>query len=105
MLAYVYLQISKEQPTVVVPKNAVIYEEKNSYIWIERSDNSFERRKVQPGIDNNTEIQVLKGIKPGEKVVSSGTYLLNSEYVLQYGSGANMAGMTMSDMKMSGKGE
>src|SRR5699024_5555009 len=105
MLAYVYLKTSKEQPDIVIPKTAVIYAEKNNYVWIERTDNRFERRSVQLGIENNTGIQVLDGIKPGEKVVISGAYLVNSEYVLQYGSGANMAGMTMSDMKMSGKGE
>lgn len=105
MLAYVYLKTSKEQPAVVIPKSAVIYGEKNNYVWIERPDSSFERRKVQLGVYNDTGIQVLNGIKAGEIVVSSGAYLVNSEYVLQYGSGANMAGMTMSDMKMSGKGE
>jgi Cu(I)/Ag(I) efflux system membrane fusion protein len=36
-------------------------------------------------------------------VVSSGAYLLNSEYILRYGSGANLSGMQMSDMKMKGR--
>lgn len=111
MLAYVYLQIAMEKSEVIIPKSAVLYEEKSNYVWIQLprkySDSSncmFERREVGLGIDNNNMIQVLHGIAPGDIVVSSGAYLVNSEYILQYGSGANLSGMTMSDMKMKGKG-
>lgn len=103
MLAYVYLSISKEHPNVVIPKSAVIYEEESNYVWIARSGNQFERYKVKLGTHNNSMIQVLHGIKPGATVVSSGAYLINSEYILQYGTGVNLSGMQMSDMKMNGR--
>lgn len=103
MLAYVYLQTSKEQPSVIIPKSSVIYGERNNYVWIAESGNQFERHKVQLGTDNNRMIQVLHGINEGERVVSSGAYLVNSEYILKYGTGANLSGMQMSDMKMKGK--
>lgn len=104
MLAYVYLQTSKEQPAVVIPESAVIYGEKNNYVWVAEPADQFKRRKVQLGTDNNSMIQILHGIKPGEKVVSSGAYLVNSEYILQYGTGVNLSGMQMSDMQMKGRG-
>lgn len=103
MLAYVYLQTSPGQPGVLVPRSSVIYGEKNRYIWVAQPGNKFERRKVALGSDNATEVAVLHGVQPGEKVVTGGTYLLNSEYILRYGAGANMMGMQMSDMKMKGK--
>jgi Cu(I)/Ag(I) efflux system membrane fusion protein len=110
MLAYVYLHASRGQPVVAVPKSAVIYDEDKDYVWIKRpgggagsAAGSFERRTVKLGTDNATFVAVLHGIKAGEQVVSSGAYLLNSEYILRYGSGANLSGMQMSDMMMKGR--
>lgn len=110
MLAYVYLQTSNEQPVVVIPKSSVIYSQDNNYVWVKQPDSNsapssdrFERRKVKLGNDNTTLVAVLQGIEAGEQVVSSGAYLVNSEYILEYGSGANLSGMQMSDMKMKGR--
>lgn len=111
MLAYVYLQTTMKIPEVIIPKSAILYEEKNNYVWIQlpgkssdASNSMFERREVRLGMDSSNMIQVMRGIAPGDIVVSSGAYLVNSEYILQHGSGANLSGMTMSDMKMKGKG-
>lgn len=112
MLAYVFLQTSGGKPALLIPKSAIIYGEKNNYVWVRQPNDSsdllqdrFERRKVKLGKDNNTMVQILQGIKAGEVVVYSGAYLVNSEYILKYGSGANLSGMQMSDMKMKGKAE
>lgn len=103
MLAYVYLQTGKGSSSVLIPKSAIIYGEKNNYAWVALPNNKYERREVKLGNDNSTMVQVLQGINAGEKVVSSGAYLVNSEYDLKYGAGVNLSGMQMSDMKMSGK--
>jgi len=103
MLAYVHMQTSKGQPGVVIPQSSVIYGQDHAYVWIKRPDSSFERREVTLGKDNTSQVAVLQGVKAGESVVSSGAYLLNSEYILKNGSGANLSGMQMSDMKMSGR--
>jgi Cu(I)/Ag(I) efflux system membrane fusion protein len=103
MPAYVYLQTSKGSPGVVIPKSSVIYGQDADYVWVEQPDHAFERRKVRLGKDNTALVAVFQGVKAGEPVVSSGAYLLNSEYILKYGSGANLSGMQMSDMKMKGR--
>lgn len=103
MAANVYLQTSGNTPAPVIPKSSIIYDEKNNYVWVALPNNQFERRTVQLGAIDNNMVQVLKGIIPGDNIVRRGAYLINSEYVLKYGSGVNMAGMTMSDMKMKGK--
>lgn len=112
ILAYVYLQTRGSQPAVLIPKSAVIYGHSQDYVWVRLPDGApaspagrFEMRMVQLGADNNTVVEVLSGVKPGDIVVSGGAYLVNSEYILRYGTGVNMAGMIMSDMKMSGKGK
>jgi Cu(I)/Ag(I) efflux system membrane fusion protein len=105
MPAYVYLQTGEGHPVVVIPKSSVIYGQDADYVWVKQPDSAFQRRKVQLGKDNATLIAVLGGIKAGEPVVSSGAYLVNSEYVLRYGSGANLSGMQMSDMRMKGRSQ
>src|SRR5699024_2808255 len=100
----------KETSVVTIPKSSVIYGEKNKYVWVQLPDSTgdaktgaFERHRVKIGKENDAMVEILHGIKMGELVVSSGAYLINSEYILKHGSGVNMAGMQMSDMKMSGK--
>lgn len=101
MLAYVYLQTNNAKPVVMIPKSAIIYDIHQDYIWMQMpqpdstSDQSiFMRMPVQVGRDNQTQIEILDGVQPGEIIVSSGAYLLNSEYILQHGNNS-MAGMKM----------
>ncbi|MHB1922319.1 MAG: efflux RND transporter periplasmic adaptor subunit [Chitinophagaceae bacterium] len=103
MLAYVHLQTGGKKPGILIPQSAIIYDPMQNYVWIKQTDGSFEMRGVKLGNNNSTLVEITKGVKPGELVVSHGTYLLNSQYILEYGSGVNMAGMQMSDMKMSGQ--
>lgn len=101
MLAYVYLQAGHQSPVVTIPKSAIIYGEHQDYIWMQMpqpdstSDKSiFMRMPVQVGKDNQTQIEILDGVQAGEIIVSSGAYLLNSEYILKHGNNS-MAGMKM----------
>lgn len=102
MQAYVYLQTKEQNDLPSVPKSSIIYGAKNDYAWVALNDNKFERRTVALGKENESSVQITNGISRGEKMVSSGVYLLNSEYILQHGSGVNLSGMQMSDMKMKG---
>ena len=51
-------------------------------------------RMVKLGVEENDAIERTSGLIKGEVVVTSGAYLLNSEYVLEHGSNS-MAGMKM----------
>lgn len=92
MMAYLYLK-RNEKIALVVPKSAVLYESATS-VWIEDNDGMFEQRMVTTGIENKKEVEVLSGLKPGEKVVISGAYFLKSESIIRKG-GDDMGGMKM----------
>ena len=49
---------------------------------------------VQTGLETDDRIEIVSGLKPGDMVVTSGAYLLNSEYKFKKGS-SPMAGMKM----------
>lgn len=69
----------KKKNTIVVPVSAVLYTGKREKIWVEVSENVFEPRDVVTGIKNEYEVEILEGLKAGEKVVVSGGYLIDSE--------------------------
>jgi len=77
---------------LLVPVAAVMQEEAGSTLWVRLPNGSFENRRVQLGLQQGTQVGIRSNLRAGEKVVVSGAYLLNSEYILQKGA-APMAGM------------
>jgi Cu(I)/Ag(I) efflux system membrane fusion protein len=64
----------------------------------------FEPRDVQVGERVEDKLQILSGIKPGDKVAVSGGYLIDSESQLKGGGGhENMPGMKMDEQKTGQK--
>ena len=52
----------------------------------------YEIRMVKTGMAENNAVEIISGVNAADMVVSSGAYLLNSEFVFQHGSDP-MAGM------------
>ncbi len=93
MLASITINVSQKK-AMVLPLDAVLQEAKGNTVWIQNADGSFENRMVNIGSQNSKQIEILSGIKVGEKVVTSGAFLINSEYRLKKGSDP-MEGMKM----------
>ena len=68
-------------------------------IWVQTAPNTFKSRMIQTGQESNGLIEIKSGLQPGDAVVTSGAYLLQSEYIFRNGADP-MAGMDMSQMKM-----
>ncbi len=71
---------------IVIPVTAVIDTGKRQVVWVETSTGMFEPRDVGVGERVDDKIQILSGIKTGDKVAVSGGYLIDSESQLK-GSG------------------
>lgn len=93
MQAYISLK-GKVKNTIAVPTNALIQETKGVTVWIENAEGAFESRMVSVGMTNKDYTEITEGLRSGEKVVVSGAYLLNSEYIFKKGSNP-MEGHTM----------
>lgn len=72
---------------IVVPVTAVIDTGTRQVVWVETSTGMFEPRDVQVGQRSDEKIQILSGIKVGDKVAVSGGYLIDSESQLKGGGG------------------
>lgn len=73
--------------SIVVPVTAVMDSGKRRLVWVERSPGMFEPHDVQVGQQNSDRIQILSGLKEGDKVAVSGGYLIDSEAQLKGGTG------------------
>ncbi|MEA2103368.1 MAG: efflux RND transporter periplasmic adaptor subunit [Candidatus Cloacimonadota bacterium] len=71
MFARLKITIAKEKNTILVPLEAIIQTD-NGPILFEAIDNKAVKRKVKTGIEKDGEIQIIKGIKPGSKIVIAG---------------------------------
>jgi Cu(I)/Ag(I) efflux system membrane fusion protein len=77
-----------------LPTDAVIREENASYIWVEKRPGVYENVMVETGMETNGMIEIKSEIDPTKKVVITGVYAINSEYIFRKGSDP-MAGMKM----------
>jgi len=98
MPAYVTLK-NPQRKVLSLPMDAVLRNGTMSAIWVKTAQNTFKSRMVQTGQEGNGFVEIKSGLQPGDAVVTSGAYLLQSEYIFR--NGANpMEGMDMSKMKM-----
>ena len=68
---------------LVIPASAVLQSGSRDIAFIDHGDGDLEPREIQTGPQINDTIIVLKGLQPGDHVVSSANFLVDSEAQLQ----------------------
>ena len=68
---------------LVVPDDAVIDTGARQIVYVDKGEGFFEPREVRTGLKADGFTEVVKGLKPGEKVASSATFLIDSEAQLK----------------------
>ncbi|MDP4252908.1 MAG: efflux RND transporter periplasmic adaptor subunit [Bacteroidota bacterium] len=79
---------------ITIPTNAVLTDSKGTTVWVQTRPGVFVVRMVLTGITSEDSTEIVSGLAPGDVVVSSGAYLINSEYIFENGTNA-MEGMKM----------
>ena len=84
MFATVELNAEIEPSALLVPDSAVLRSGEKNTVFVALGDGHFEPREVTlgPRAENNT-YEVLSGLKEGERVVTSGQFMLDSESQLR----------------------
>lgn len=88
---------------IVVPVTAVLDTGKRQVVWVEMSPGMFEPRDVQAGERIEDKVQILSGIKIGDKVAVSGSYLIDSESQLKGGGGQDHSKHTGAKPEVKGQ--
>lgn len=98
MAAFITVKKQKEKG-IFLPSDAVLRDGKMATVWLQTSQNKFKSIMVQTGMETGDLVEIKSGIHPEDVVVTSGAYLLQSEYIFRKGANP-MSGMDMNGMKM-----
>ncbi len=65
--------------TIVIPLEGLIRTGREERVIIALGKGKFEARNVQSGIESGDYVEILEGVKEGDKIVISGQFLIDSE--------------------------
>lgn len=68
---------------LVVPQSAVLNSGDKQTVFVDRGNGYFEPREVKIGAETDGRIEILGGLKAGERIVTSGNFLIDSESQLK----------------------
>ncbi len=70
----VYLETKSKPSAIAVPLSALIEEQGNLFVIVQKGGETYEKRPVTTGANNGREIEVLSGLAEGEMIVTQGAY-------------------------------
>ncbi|QUH25972.1 efflux RND transporter periplasmic adaptor subunit [Serpentinicella alkaliphila] len=84
----VRFQRAKKENVVVISKDAILFEGKDTYVFIEAEERVFKRR-IELGIEQDDNVEIVSGVETGEKVVIKGQQYLKDKMKVQVVRGGN----------------
>jgi len=69
----------KLPPAITVPADAVLDSGLKKTVFVDRGNGFFEPRRVETGQRFGERIEIVQGLTPGERIVISGNFLIDSE--------------------------
>jgi RND family efflux transporter MFP subunit len=85
---YADVEFRVEMPRrITVPSEAVLNSGERKTVFVDRSNGYIEPREVEIGERIGDRLEILKGLKPGERIVISGNFLIDSESQLKAAAG------------------
>jgi len=78
MFTNVRLGIGSSVSALVVPKSAIVLEDKKSFLFVKAGEH-FEKREVTLSVEDGDSVGIASGLKEGESVVVKGAFVLASE--------------------------
>jgi RND family efflux transporter MFP subunit len=68
---------------LMVPQGAVLNSGERQTVFVDRGNGAFESRDVKIGSQTGGRVEILSGLSAGERIVTSGNFLLDSESQLK----------------------
>jgi Cu(I)/Ag(I) efflux system membrane fusion protein len=97
---FVNVELAISMPAgLSVPADAVVDSGLTKRVYVATSDGHFEPRLVEIGWRLNDRVEIVKGLREGESVVSAGTFLIDSESRLQVASNSGNAARETAEAK------
>jgi cobalt-zinc-cadmium efflux system membrane fusion protein len=77
MFATFSIKVGEEQASPAIPREAVVHEGATARVWVAKDDGGIELRQVKLGLARGGLVQVVGGLKPGERVVTKGSLFID----------------------------
>jgi cobalt-zinc-cadmium efflux system membrane fusion protein len=81
MFATVEIPVDQTSPVLAVPDSSIQQIEGQSVVFVRNSETGFQKREVRTGIESQGYTEIRSGIKPGESVVSQGSFVLKTAFL------------------------
>jgi len=93
MFAEVNIKSQLPEPSMVIPRSAIINSGMRQLVFIETGPGEFRARDIKTGmVADGDMVEVLEGLETGEEVVVSGQFMLDSETRLNEAIASNSSG-------------
>ena len=79
MLADVVIEVAGDGHGLLVPLEALIRTGRSERVIVALGDGRFAPREVHAGAESGEDVEILDGLRPGEEVVVSGQFMIDSE--------------------------
>ncbi len=79
MFADVEITTTMLDNVLLISDTALQTDSENQIVFVALEGNRFEKRIVKLGLEQSGRVQILEGVKAGEKVVTDGSFILKSE--------------------------
>jgi membrane fusion protein, heavy metal efflux system len=80
MFASVKILTGEGDKAVAIPRDAIIYEGEAARVWVVRdkdNEKAIELRRIKVGLTNGNMVEVVKGLAPGDRVVTKGSLFID----------------------------
>ena len=78
MFATMLIHTGDDRVSAAIPELAVVREGDQSHVWLSAGGASLVMRRIRPGRLQNGYMEVLGGLKPGDRVALAGSLFLDS---------------------------
>lgn len=100
MFADVTIYGGAKRDVIIIPREALIRTGNDERVIVSIGEGRFQPREVTAGIESGESIEIIKGLSVGDKIVTSGQFLIDSEASLK----ASIARMSSSNDDISTSG-
>jgi cobalt-zinc-cadmium efflux system membrane fusion protein len=81
MFARLHIDISEGKEFISVPKEAVLEIDGKEFVYLAQLDGTYVKQEVKVGSPSDDRLRILRGLKPGDRVVTKGAVLLKGNEV------------------------
>ena len=83
MFVRVAIPVAEPKTTLTVPESSLLEHDRQPFVFVPAGQDLYERVDVKPGLRTDGLVEIVQGLREGDRVVAEGAFFLKSELLLQ----------------------